>query len=469
MLRIRLPYPSDSAQLFERIRDLPWAVWLDSAHPASSQGRYDLMTAQPFCRIWADDAHTWIAQQDRTTCHDEDPFVLLKQWLAQYATARFAFPFEGGALGYFAYELGHRIAPIGMSPSPAAIPSMQLGLYDRVIVVDHQSKEAWLVSHEYDPDSAQQWPLWVDRLSAPFAMPQPPMHASGDHEQAFQVHGEVSSNMTQAQYAQAFHAIQAYIHAGDCYQVNLAQRFRVRASGDAYHAYCQLRRLSPAPYMAYMQLGTAAQPLHILSASPERFLRVAGGTVETRPIKGTRPRLADAAQDRAQAEQLRHSSKDQAENLMIVDLLRNDLGRVCQTGSVQVSELFTLESFAHVHHLVSTVRGQLAPQQTAIDCLRACFPGGSITGAPKLRAMQIIQSLEPDPRGVYCGAIGYIGFDGNMDTNIPIRTAIFHQQQVEFFAGGGIVADSELNTEYQETWDKASAMLKLMAYFSQAR
>ncbi len=265
--------------------------------------------------------------------------------------------------------------------------------------------------------------------------------------------------MSLTSYESAFDRIKRYIVEGDCYQVNLAQRFSAPATGDAWQAYLQLRKISPAPFMAYMNLPH----LQVLSASPERFLQVVGDHVETRPIKGTRPRADDAAQDAENAKELQASLKDRAENLMIVDLLRNDISKSCT--HVRADRLFALESFANVHHLVSTVTGKLAPNMTAMDLLRGCFPGGSITGAPKLRAMQIIEELEPNRRGLYCGAIGYIGFDGNMDTNITIRTAIYNNNEIRFYAGGGIVADSEMQKEYRETWDKASSMLSLVKSF----
>jgi para-aminobenzoate synthetase component 1 len=217
--------------------------------------------------------------------------------------------------------------------------------------------------------------------------------------------------------------------------------------------------------MSYMNLGDAQSSLQVLSASPERFLQVHGKHVETRPIKGTRPRSDNAVEDASNANDLQNSPKDRAENLMIVDLLRNDISKVCETGSVRADKLFALESFANVHHLVSTVTGKLAQDKTAIDLLRACFPGGSITGAPKFRAMEIIEELEPNRRGLYCGAIGYVGFDGNMDTNIAIRTAVYSDDEIRFYAGGGVVADSELAKEYRETLDKASSMLELIARF----
>ncbi|MGH6635613.1 MAG: aminodeoxychorismate synthase component I, partial [Gammaproteobacteria bacterium] len=249
-----------------------------------------------------------------------------------------------------------------------------------------------------------------------------------------------------------------YIREGDCYQVNLAQRFSARARGDAWLAYRQLRSLNPAPFSAFLSTPSGA----VLSSSPERFLHVNKGLVETKPIKGTRPRAVDQGRDRALMEELRHSPKDRAENLMIVDLLRNDLGKTCAIGSIKVPKLFAVESYATVHHLVSTITGRLGLGKHALDLVAGCFPGGSITGAPKLRAMEIIEELEPHRRSAYCGSIGYIGFDGRMDTNIAIRTLVYCEGLIHAWAGGGIVADSDEEAEYQETLDKAAALLKLM-------
>jgi para-aminobenzoate synthetase component 1 len=275
------------------------------------------------------------------------------------------------------------------------------------------------------------------------------------------VQGKIISNFTPDSYASAFAAVQNYLRAGDCYQINLAQRFSAAATGDALGAYLTLRNLSPAPYSAFLNFPQSK----ILCASPERFLRVQNGSVETKPIKGTRPRSSDAQLDRQLGEALRSHPKDRAENLMIVDLLRNDLGKSCIPGSVRVPKLFELETFANVHHLVSTVEGKLAEGRDALDVLRDCFPGGSVTGAPKQRAMQIIEQLEPNHRGIYCGAIGYVGFDGNMDSNIVIRTLVYSDNKIHCWAGGGIVADSEEKSEYQETLDKASAMLELLQHY----
>jgi para-aminobenzoate synthetase component 1 len=325
---------------------------------------------------------------------------------------------------------------------------MIAGIYDWALVLDHQEQTARLVSHQRYAQTDSLLPQLLRLLRA--AVP-----AAAD---TFKVQGKISCNFTKASYASAYARVHAYLQAGDCYQVNLAQRFSAAATGDALGAYLKLREMSPAPYSAYLNFPQ----VQILCASPERFISVQNGQVETRPIKGTRPRDSNFSHDQQLASELSCHPKDRAENLMIVDLLRNDLGKNCKAGSVQVPELFKVESYANVHHLVSTVKGVLLEGRDALDMLKGCFPGGSITGAPKLRAMQIIDELEPNGRGVYCGAIGYVGFDGNMDTNIVIRTLVYASGEIRGWAGGGLVADSRCDEEYQETWDKASLMMKLL-------
>ncbi|MGB8516561.1 MAG: aminodeoxychorismate synthase component I, partial [Gallionella sp.] len=331
------------------------------------------------------------------------------------------------------------------------LPRMVIGIYDWALLIDHKRRRARLVSHLRYPETAALLVEIHARLAHPPASPHEP----------FMVHGKITANFSRAGYERAFAQVQNYLQSGDCYQINLAQRFCATASGDALPAYLALRSESPAPYSAFLNLPN----VQILCASPERFLRVQNGVVETKPIKGTRPRSDDAAKDKQLATELAHHPKDRAENLMIVDLLRNDLGKSCLPGSVRVPKLFEVESYANVHHLVSTVRGKLAARRDALDVLRDCFPGGSVTGAPKQRAMHIIEQLEPNRRGIYCGAIGYVGFDGNMDSNIVIRTLVYSSGEIRGWAGGGIVADSKCDAEYQETLDKASAMLKVLRQF----
>ena len=442
-----LPYRQNSAALFAHIAHWPWAVYLDSGHPGSIHGRYDILTADPFITLETYGSNTEIRDAAGSRISNEDPFRILGALLAKYRTPSTS-PFAGGAVGYFSYDLGRRLEKLpALAQDDEQIPEMAVGIYDWAVVLDHAERRAWLIRQGFDERTSARWEYLRAMFSQPAAIP------FGN----FFLTSPITSNMDKHAYAKAFHHVQDYIHAGDCYQVNLAQRFSAPAEGDPWAAYCLLREFSPAPFSAYLNYPRA----QILSASPERFLQVSGSHVETRPIKGTRPRAANPGQDQANAEELLASLKDRAENLMIVDLLRNDISKNCTTGSVKVKKLFELKSFANVHHLVSTITGQLAPAHGALDLLRGCFPGGSITGAPKLRAMEIIEELEPDRRGVYCGAIGYVGFDGNMDTNIAIRTAVYSQGKIRFWAGGGIVADSIMEKEYCETLDKASPMLQL--------
>lgn len=458
--KFNIGYVEDSADLFARLGDLPWAVYLDSGRPQSQYGRYDIISAYPFCTLSTQNGNTTITVNGQHNTSAEDPFELLNQQLAPYAHVGCELPFCGGAIGYFAYDLARGIEPsLNTTQHADKLPQMMVGLYDWALVVDHKAREAYLVSYMLHPQTEGMW----QSLCALFSEVKSPQADSSDTlATPFKVLSPVTSNLSEQGYAQAFHKVKRYIQEGDCYQVNLAQRFSVRAQGSGWQAYQHLRSISPAPFMAYMRYPD----LEVLSASPERFLQTKGSHVETRPIKGTRPRSANPIEDQQNALELESSLKDRAENLMIVDLLRNDIGKNCEIGSVKVNKLFALESFTNVHHLVSTIVGELATDKTSLDLLKGCFPGGSITGAPKLRSMQIIAELEPHQRGVYCGAIGYIGYDGNMDTNIAIRTAVYAEGEFRFWAGGGIVADSEMQREYKETWDKASSMLRLVTDFS---
>ncbi|MFZ2302900.1 MAG: aminodeoxychorismate synthase component I [Gallionella sp.] len=432
-----LPYQSDASRYYAALADLPWAVWLDSGGMA----RYDILVAAPHRTLVLDETEA-----------QGDPFVMLRNELGEPCASVTDVPFAGGALGYWGYDLARRMMVLpDIAQAVGQLPDMAIGIYDWAVVLDHRQHTARLVSHQRFAETAQLLPQILSRLQSGLPLP----------SDTFRVHGEITSNFTHDNYAAAFATVQDYLRAGDCYQVNLAQCFSVEADGDAFCAYLALRCLSPAPYSAFLNLPQA----QILCASPERFVSVQNGKVETRPIKGTRPRGSDMQQDRLLAEELHKHPKDRAENLMIVDLLRNDLGKSCVAGSVRVPRLFEVESFANVHHLVSTVEGRLAAGRDALNVLCDCFPGGSVTGAPKLRAMQIIEQLEPGRRGVYCGAIGYVGFDGNMDSNIAIRTLVYGGGKVDCWAGGGIVADSNLEEEYQETLHKASAMLRLLRQY----
>lgn len=448
-----LPYYPDSAALFSLIAHQPWAVFLDSGFPHSQQGRYDILAAEPATTLVTYGEITQISRNGTgVATSTQDPFDLIKQELAARSFESFAgLPFNGGAIGYFSYDLARRLETLPVNAQDAEhIPEMAVGIYNWAVIIDHQLKHSYLVGHGCDDFH---WRLLVGMFSK---------LANAESGETFQVNGEICPNMDQDAYARAFGRIKHYLKEGDCYQVNLSQRFSADCSGDPWFAYRRLREMNSAPFSAYLNLPQ----VQVLSSSPERFLKLHNGRVETKPIKGTRPKKAYPASDWHQIDELRNSRKDRAENLMIVDLLRNDLSKTCRLGSVKVPNLFAIESYATVHHLVSTVTGLLQPGRHALDLLKSCFPGGSITGAPKIRAMEVIEELEPNRRGVYCGAIGYIGFDGNMDTNIAIRTLVHSNNRIRFWAGGGIVNDSNLTEEYQECFDKANALLKLLKKLS---
>ncbi len=454
-----IPY-GDPAAAFHAFADQPGAVLLDGAAPAPThadgRGRYAYIAADPFRTVVCAGGETLVDGRPAGV----DPFAALDRELKRFPAAAVAGlpPFQGGAVGYLGYELSRHLEKL---PPPSAegarLPDMSVGLYDTVAAFDTRLRQAWIVAIDVGAFDASLDRAPADARAARMAArisaePAPP---AVDWTAAGAWTPELDKNAFEAIVAKAID----YIHAGDIFQANLTQRLlgRMPAGLAPLMLYRRLRELSPAPFAAYLALGRGRA---VASASPERFLSLdAQGRVATRPIKGTRPRGRDAAEDKALARELMASEKDRAENLMIVDLLRNDLSRVCRLGSVEVSELFRLESFANVHHLVSEVRGTLFPNMGAVDLLRATFPGGSITGAPKIRAMEIINELEPARRGVYCGSVLWVGFDGSMDSSIVIRTLVVDGSTVVAQAGGGIVADSDPAAEYQETMDKAWPLL----------
>ncbi|MFN3919582.1 MAG: aminodeoxychorismate synthase component I [Methylohalobius sp.] len=448
-----LPYRQDSTLLFSAWSGEPWAMFLDSCYPQNPQGRYDIIVARPSATLITRGNLTEIRSASGIRLSPEDPFELLKKLLGEPFPPIPGLPFCGGALGYFAYDLARRLERLPqIAENVENVPDMAIGIYDWAVVVDHLQKQTFLVGRT-TPYVLKLWP----KLLARFSNPRPRVRGS------FYLHTPIRSNLDFEAYSKAFAKVQHYIREGDCYQVNLAQRFEAKASGDPWSVYLDLRQENPAPFSGFLRFPQFC----VLSSSPERFLQVRQGKVETKPIKGTRARCLSPEEDLFQIEVLAQSPKDRAENLMIVDLLRNDLSKTCKLGTVQVPRLFQVESFATVHHLVSTVVGELQECYHSLDLLRGCFPGGSITGAPKIRAMEIIEELEPTRRGVYCGAIGYIGFDGNMDTNIAIRTLVYSpiDRLIRFWAGGGIVADSDVRREYQEGLDKAAALIQVMSRF----
>ncbi len=425
----------DAAEHFGALASTGSRFFLDSA----TNGPYDrwsILGDEPFLVLAARGRRVQLIDARGTEWLDADPFDVLADILARHridARPVEGLPFCGGAVGYFGYELGRHIERLPATGlDDLSVPDMALAFYDRAVVFDHESQRAYRVRCAI--------PGVADRPRAPL-VPELDPASLPDHE---------GFNRTPDEHRSAVSAVREYIFAGDIFQANIAQRFAARCPADAWELYGHLREHNPAPFGAFLDFGG----FQVLSSSPERFLRSDGSEVVTRPIKGTIGRSADPVEDAELAAQLLASEKDRAELAMIVDLMRNDLGRVCEYGSIGVSEPMVLESYATVHHLVSTVVGRLEPESAVVDLLRATFPGGSITGAPKIRAMEIIDELEPHVRGPYTGSVGYIGFDGTLDLNVAIRTLTRRDDWVAFHVGGGIVADSDPESEYRETLTK---------------
>ncbi len=458
-----VPAP-DAEEIWLRLCGLPHCLFLDSALRDPVLGRYSYLTADAFdflsLRADGSDGLTQLYQR--------------MQGMTS-SSVRGLPPFQGGAAGLFSYDLNRSLERV-----PAArcdefgVPALAVALYDVVLAFDHAVGRAWIVSQglpETEPslrrrraaERLEQFREWIgasrprERLTAASSLTVPNLHADQLARQ-FPVAGPsgLTSNFSAELYEQAVQRAVEYIHAGDVFQVNIAQRLLYPARDDAVSLYLRLRHRNPATFAGYFDLGD----FQILSASPERFVRVHDRQVETRPIKGTRQRTAHPEADLFAGDDLRQSEKDRAENVMIVDLLRNDLSRVCRPESVRVTQLCRLEIYQYVQHLVSAVVGELDEQHTPLDLVRAAFPGGSITGAPKVRAMEIIAELEPTARGAYCGSLGYLGFDGSLDLSILIRTITAGRGWWQMPVGGGIVAQSDPRREYEETWHKAKGLIR---------
>ncbi|RZF79823.1 aminodeoxychorismate synthase component I [Pseudoalteromonas sp. CO325X] len=439
----KLALSSSPCEVFAQLHHLKGAVFLDSASAAHVNSRFDILVIEPEATLSVEHNKVYL---DGVELHQE-VFAYMQQRLASLCTQSPAhdLPFSGGWLGYFGYDLGRTLERLpSLAADDIALAQMQLGLYLDALIYDKAASQWYYIAQPtVDVEARLQRYL------------QPPAAANAGK---FALTSDWASNMSQAQYADKFTKIQDYLRSGDCYQINLAQRFSATYQGCEWQAYRRLRSHNSAPFSAFMRLPQGC----ILSISPERFIEVHHNQVESKPIKGTLPRSSDPKKDEALAAQLASSPKDRAENVMIVDLLRNDLGKVAKPGSVHVPSLFAIESFPAVHHLVSTVQSQLAEGKTALDQLKAAFPGGSITGAPKIRAMEIIEELEPHRRSAYCGSIGYISACGDMDTSITIRTLVAKDNTLHCWAGGGIVADSDVASEYQETYDKVNKILPVL-------
>ena len=441
-----VPYYEDVAEVFSGFANLPWAVFLDSGRPLSEFGRYEIFSAYPKKTFVTRGRLTTVTSGGNQQVVPDDPFDLIAQELFRNPILPDDLPFTGGALGFFSYDLGRRVENIPVTAlDDIKLPEMAVGIYHWAYIADHVERKAMVVGDLSASRVRLNWQDIINNVSNPIAT---------NVNEDYQAVNKIQSNMTAEQYAEKFSIVKNYIGSGDCYQVNLAQRFNVKIKGNSWEGYKRLRKINPSPFSAYMNTPDCK----VLSVSPERFLQVSDEVVETKPIKGTRPRSSDKVVDEQLKHELEQSTKDKAENVMIVDLLRNDLSKRCEINSVKVTKLFDIESFPTVHHLVSTIEGKLPVQTSPVELLRECFPGGSITGAPKIRAMEIIEELELHRRGLYCGSIGYIGFNRKMDTNIAIRTIVEKDNQAYFYAGGGLVWDSNVDEEYQETFDKAAAM-----------
>ena len=453
----RLDRLVETTDAFSAFVNTEYPVLLESALN-TCHGRYSYITADPFAVIRSKKNSVEIYSTSCTRNLNGDPFDSVRQLVSEYGITRHPGgpPFQGGAIGYFAYEMGRHIERLPLNTiDDLNLPEMIIGLYDWVLAIDHHTGDRWICATGLpsgDEQEARKRIRWVeDRLYS---------HKPDSATDITRPNSTVMprSNFTRYSYKAAVRTVKDYLAAGDAYQVNLSQRFETETELDAWALYRRLCQVSPAPFASYLGFPDST----VISSSPEQFLRLDGNLVTTRPMKGTRPRGSTPTEDAQMAADLTTSQKDRAENVMIVDLLRNDLGKVCMPGSVQVSELFTPEVYPTVHQMVSEIRGQVDTNQDSIDVLRACFPGGSVTGAPKIRAMEIIDELEPVERGVYCGAIGYLGFDGSMQVSIPIRTLVMKDSRVFFSVGGGIVADSDPDDEYEETLHKASGILRAL-------
>lgn len=442
-------------QLFEQFSNNEWAMVLDSANSQHPNGRYDIMVANPIATIVTHQNHSliWHQNSGKTTESQDNPLALIQQVMTQYlpvlnSNNHDELPFKLGAMGFFGYDLGRQFEPLPIKVKDEyQAPDMAIGIYAWSIIKDNQTQKFYLSSLTPYPHPD------IENLC---------QIAKQEKCSTFKLTSDWTANMSQGEYQQKISHVHEYLRAGDCYQINLAQRFSASYQGSEWQAYKKLTKANQAPFSSFIRLSNCT----ILSISPERFLSVKNNKVETKPIKGTSPRNENPVQDAQNIKVLLSSDKDRAENLMIVDLLRNDLSKHCQPGSVKVPELFKIESFNAVHHLVSTVTGELKSNSSALDLFQGAFPGGSITGAPKIRAMEIIDQLEPNNRNVYCGSIGYIGILGDMDTSICIRTLLCEQKENEnniyCWAGGGIVIDSQAELEYQESLDKVSKILPIL-------
>lgn len=457
-IKITLP-PTDIFSLFAQ---QPYSVFLDSGVNINGMGRYSFIARDPFLVFSSKEQLICIKDKSGSRTFNGNPFDELKRLLNQYRTQKIPGlpPLTGGIIGYFGYDMGYLLETIpGLSQDDLNNPDCFWGFYDTVLIFDHETSKAYIAANGFpECDEAarlQQANNRINEFTALIAqakgLPEPrPQTPEGNFE----------SNFSRAEHCSMVQRGIDYIAAGDIFQVNLTQRFNAKVTVPPYELYRYLRHINPAPFAAYLNVDEVI----VASASPERYLLLKDCMVETRPIKGTRPRGKDPESDKRLRDELLASEKDRAELVMIIDLERNDLGRVCEFGTVKVPDLIRLEEFATVFHLVSTVVGKLSADKDVIDLVKASFPGGSITGAPKVRAMEIIDELEQVRRSIYTGSIGYIDFNGDADLNIVIRTFVIKGDRAYYQVGGGIIADSVPELEYEESLDKARALMLALGY-----
>lgn len=433
-------------------------AFLDSANHGGGNGRLDILAAAPaaYLRVengilsCSDNAVELIVSSTDSSEFLSNIRVLKESFLPsleEEPTDKRQLEHAGTVIAYLGY-------PALIGKSKLSINDAFVGIYLWTIVLDHERRSCELRMHPSCSATA------IDETLA--SIEQSLNRVAATEPVTFCLESPFANGTSLTEYQAAFAEIKSRIDSGDCYQVNLTQRFTARGRGEPLAAYLKLRRATTAPFSAYLGWNGGA----LLSLSPERFVSLEKDTVLTQPVKGTRPRGESQDEDKRLARELAASEKDRAENLMIVDLLRNDLGRVCETGSIKVNQLFTIESFSNVHHMVSDVVGRLQPGKDALDLLSNCYPGGSITGAPKLAAMEIIQNVEHDARRVYCGTVFYIGADGNFDSSITIRSLLWESGVLSCWAGGGIVADSDCDQEYQECFDKINNIFSALQELS---
>ncbi len=440
-------YHEHSNEIFNLIRNEDWAVFLNSNNKIFTEQRYDIISAQPIKKIITYQNATIIEEKGSKQVFRDDPISIVNDVMKdEFHNDHKDLPFTGGAIGYFSYDLGNKIESIKKTPyDDLDIPILAFGIYEWAIIIDHLKKEIILI-YKTKTDLINSL---IDKISS--------KSFSKIKDDNLKITNKCTSNLTYDEYIEKFNRIKSYIEKGDCYQINFSQRFSFDYTGDTWNIYNKLLPTYHSPYSVYINYPF----VKILSYSPERFLNIDNDFVQTKPIKGTRPMIYDKLRDSAIKKDLLLSKKDRAEHLMIVDLLRNDLGKNCEYGSINVKSLFDIETFANVHHLVSTIEGKISKKSNIFNLINGCFPGGSITGAPKIRAMQIINELEPNARSIYCGSIGYISSNKKADLNIAIRTMIAINKKIYFWGGGGIVYDSNAESEYQETLDKIKPILDI--------